>query len=601
MKTPGSQEARFANRLPGIALCMSLFLFIVLPTGVFPWTLCITSCMIASALVLSRLAGRHSGALLLDPCIQCVLLFIIVFLAIYLLPLPLRLTAITPLRYEQNQRAFKTIEQAHKLGIIEQPPSIWFALTRNKAGTVRQILSALTAIGAFCVVAGFSRRGKANWLRFLCAVGCLVAVGGCLGQWWFPQGDTLWWVIPVRHALPGPIAFFRSRNHYAAFLAVISPVTIGLMLTSIQERKWFRAVVMISLSLFLGSAVILSLSRGGLLSFAAGLVAWLAVALLRRHKSAVLPLLLVSILLAWGVAAAPHEAVRERMDTFRSLPKTDSYVTRLNAWRDSFLIWKSYPVLGTGPNGFRMTYPQHRRTSRSAFMTHPENEYVQLLTDHGMLGIFLTVIAVAIFARKAVRPALSAVDSSALHQAGAVALVVTAVNSFVDFPLHSHVYLTVFASLAASLVDHGPVEGFPKSWRKPAIVLQRWTPIAFLLLAVTVSASYAHLQRLDSSWHLYRYDIDRVAKSVLWAPTSSYSWYRLGREAAKIDDRAAKEFGEYCMMQSTRYDPNNYKRWKRLGMLQLKNGKLDAARESFAKVKELRFWVPVPDIPEGSK
>ncbi|MDP6848406.1 MAG: O-antigen ligase family protein [Kiritimatiellia bacterium] len=580
---------------------MSLFLFIALPTGVFPWTLCITSCMIATALVVSRLADPHRGALLLDPCIQCVLLFIIVFLAIYLLPLPLRVTAITPLRYEQNQRAFKTIEQAHKLGIIEHPPSIWFALTRNKAGTVRQILSALTAIGAFCVVAGFSRRGKDNWLRFLCAVGCLVAVGGCLGQWWFPQGDTLWWVIPVRHALPGPIAFFRSRNHYAAFLAVISPVTIGLMLASIQERKRLRAVIMISLTLFLGAAVMLSLSRGGLLSFAAGLVAWLAVALLRRRKSAVLPLLLVSVLLAWGVAAAPHEAVRERMDTFRSLPETDSYVTRLNAWRDSFLIWKSYPVLGTGPNGFRMTYPQYRQTSRSAFMTHPENEYVQLVTDHGMLGVFLAVLAAAVFSRRAVRPAFSAVDTSPFQQAGAVALVVAAVNSFVDFPLHSHIYLTVFASLAALLVDHKPVEVLPASWHKPAIELQRWTPIAFLLLAVTVSSLYAHLQRLDSSWHLYHYDIDKVAKSVLWAPTSSYSWYRLGREAAKIDDRASRQFAEYCVMQSVRYDPNNYKRWKGLGMLQLKNGSPSEARESFAKVKELRSWVPVPDIPEESK
>ena len=584
------------------ALYASILVLFVLPTGAFPWSMTITACLLSVAVLIS---STHNGMPIMTPTNHVHLLagLGIVFIALYLIPLPLSLTAITPERYTQNAAALSALDDAAETDLIPRGISGWFCTTRNKAGTVRILLSAITAVGGFLAASGFSTAGKRRLLSFLWFCIVILAVAGCMGQWCIPQGDTLWWKIPVPRSLPGPVACFRSRNHYGALLALASPVGFAMFLNSIGERRFLRAAGCLATYLLVCIAVFLSLSRGAMITLLFGTIISLVLFLSANRKRGAAVAILALGLLFFGIAAKPQNAVRERVESLSSINETDSYKTRVSAWMASISIWRTYPVLGSGPNGFRMTYPQHRTTSESSFLTHPENEYVQLLSDTGLVGVLISGLLLISLLRKLVFPAVFNRQSSPLELAGVAALCIAAFNSLLDFPLHSPIYLLVLAALLGTLPESNratPENGTGTS-NGTLTVTPGTVPGICLFLSLAVGIPCSRNMRLDSPSHIRKYGVHRLAKAVQWAPTSWYAWYLLGYHSAKTKDAEGLEFAEHCMLQAANYDPNNYKLWLRLGKVQMKKGDLSEARRSFARVKDLKSWVEVPRLPGGEK
>ena len=588
--------------LPCIALYTSVLLLLFLPTGAFPWTMCITSCLLSLSLVLAYSVRKNEAPEPpVAPSVFITVGLAIVFIGLYLFPIPLLLTKVAPHVHDQNKMAFDALEKASNLGLLRSKPSALFAITRNKAGTIRMLLSAITAAGAFFAAAGLSTNGKRRFISFLwlCAAG--VAIAGCIGQWFIPQESTLWWRIPVPKSLPGPVACFRSRNHYGAFLTLLSPIGLAMFFDSIAKRRLLRSAVTASTLLFVGAAVFLSLSRGAMLSFSIGIAIALALFISAGSRKKLLPVLFVLCIVAFGISASPRKAVRERIDSFRSINETDSYKTRMGAWVTSLRIWKAYPMWGAGPNGFRMVYPQYRATSESSFVTHPENEYAQLLADTGLSGVLMAALILIFLIKRLVVPALSTPDKSALGLVGGAALGIAAFNSVVDFPLHSPIYLAVLASLVGTLKSDSSIPTETRLAQKFSPALFSAVPSICLLLAIAVSIPCWRYQRLDSPSHMRNYEVHQLAKALQWAPTSWYAWYLLGYHSSKMKQPGSLEFAEHCMRNTVHYDPNNYKMWRALGKIQVKRGDTPSARESFARVKALKSWASLPELPENKE
>ena len=59
---------------------------------------------------------------------------------------------------------------------------------------------------------------------------------------------------------------------------------------------------------------------------------------------------------------------------------------RLNIDRDEFRMFLKKPVLGWGLGTFPVVYPQFRTFYTNSFVNEAHNDYLQLLTEMGLLG-----------------------------------------------------------------------------------------------------------------------------------------------------------------------------------------------------------------------
>jgi len=584
-----------------ILLVFTVLLLTVFGAGVFAWTICSAAVVVSGAWTLcawrrtpAGAANRTRQALSLE----LVYAAIMAYLALTLLPLPVWLSAIPGTRrFEQNRIVVKALDDASDLRLPGRTLK-WFALTRNRAGTMRMAVLAISAFGATMLASVLPDKWRRGYVRYLVYIGTLVAVGGHIGKWHIPQGFKLWWMFPVPQWLPGPVACFVNPNHFAGFLAILCPPALALAADDFSNRRRVSGILSAACFATMSVVLALSLSRGAMLAYAAALVTTVLLLLISRRFVAALIFALLVISGAAYVFAVPNHPVKERILTLQNPIATESGQTRLKAWRDSLLIWRTYPLVGCGANAFRATYPQHRRTSERATMTHPENEYIQLAAESGLIGVTLAVMLVIAAIRSRFPAGEPPHSHNALMPAAGGALAAAGVHALFDFAPHVPLYSIVLASLIGTALR--PQIDVPSPFPRRAEMRSRppWVALGSLFMAGFLSLFARNMQQLDSNLYLRLADTRELARALVWSPTSWYAWLCFGRQACLRGGLESERFGERCMSQATAYDPNNYLLWRELGHTRLRLKDYSGARAAFKRVRKLRHWVPVPEVPE---
>lgn len=585
------------------ALFAAILSLLVFPTGFFLWTTCAVAIGAGLAyLVALRLmpSGQRSrtGPDRTRP-IERAYLAILLFLLLTLLPLPTALSRLTGAeRFAQNRRVATAVATTAELGVAQDSP-LFFASTRNKAGTLRVTFTTIAMFGVAMLASLLPHRSKITYVRFICCLGGVVATAGLWSRFQMPQGDTLWWIYPIPHVLPGPLAGFTSPNHFGALLAMLCPAQLALMVDDFSNRRLFHGAIGVAIFTLMSFGIVFSFSRGSFVAYMAGILVALILLAYRRRTAATVALGVfgAAVIAALILFAGPE--VKQRLQTLQNITRTDSYTTRLSAWRDSVRVLRTYPLTGAGANAFRMVYPQHRRTSDGAVMTHAENEYIQLLTDTGLAGLVLFLALARVLRRDVLLPALAGASDTAILVAGTAPAFTAAVHSMMDFPLHIPIYAITLASLFGLLLPFS----FPST--RQIHLGKRFhgtvpvTATASALAALVLGLVWGRFQRLDSASVLSRAALPTVRHALAWAPTSSEAWQQLGRTTVVIErNPETLRFRESCVTQAVAYDPNNYRIWNTLGELRNDLGDRESAAEAFARVKELRDWYPVPFLPE---
>src|SRR5262249_17251877 len=133
------------------------------------------------------------------------------------------------------------------------------------------------------------------------------------------------------------------------------------------------------------SALLLSASRGGIISLGAELGFLALVLVLRgmagRHLAVGGLVLLVAFLtVSWlGI-----NQMLTRFSTLETLEVTQSKRAsmRPGAWR----IFLDHPVLGTGLGTLQQVYPPYETLYDGKIVNHAHNDYLELLAETGILG-----------------------------------------------------------------------------------------------------------------------------------------------------------------------------------------------------------------------
>lgn len=586
------------------ALQAAVLVLALLGGGIFPSTVCLVAVFTVLAYSLVPALTRWRTASLSAPgpaaippvstALEILMSAVLLFVLLTALPLPPMLDPlIGPLRASQNHAAATLLKEAARIGFFEDG-SPWFCLSRNRAGTLRMFLLLGAVFGSALCASRLPLRWQKAHLLFLAWAGGIIAIGGYVGQWVIPQEDTLWWTIPVPPTSPGPVGCFINRNHFAGFLAILCPVALALTDHFFRLRQRWNALGMAVLLCVMTFAMASTLSRGALLAFVVGTGATGTWIIFRRSRIAGA----CCLVLACGILLALYRmtpALRERVDELRDPEKSGSVQTRLQVWRETLRTAVHYPILGSGANGLRMTYPMHRTTS-GKWLVNAENEYAQLLAEGGIIGTGLAVaLALAAFRRRQSAPITD--DGYALRIAVVGSLLTAAVHNAVDFPARQPLYAVVLASMAGLLIKP------PSAAESPLRRAARLLPAALTMLGCAGLAlgPMATLQRLDSYTLLADSPPSELRRAIVWAPTSWNAWYMSGRTACDSGLESQRldlcVFGESLMSRAAACDPNNYRLWYDTGLVRRALRQKERADEAFARARELRPWVSPP--PEG--
>jgi O-antigen ligase len=311
------------------------------------------------------------------------------------------------------------------------------------------------AYAMLCFLASQSllRVSQARKIAVILAVyGCLIA-GFALLQGVAPNGKLYWMRQPrLGGWIYGP---YVNHNHYAGLMELLVPIPLVISLSHLAHEKT-RIACGIAAAVMAGT-IFLSGSRGGMLAIFVEL-AVLGIVLSRQKKSMRIAIaagafvVVLGSLLVW----LGGKELTTRVASISTEARGEiSGGMRLSIDRDAIRMFRERPVLGWGLGTFPVVYPQFRSFYTNFFVNEAHNDYLQLLSEMGLLGFATMIWFFVVLFRRIPRK----IQQWPSNVSGAVTLACTLgisgilVHSLIDFNLQipaNAALFYVFCTMAAS-------------------------------------------------------------------------------------------------------------------------------------------------------
>ena len=423
--------------------------------GLYPATLTVPAAILALLALLYRpWTYRDRPPSALDVC----LIVTLGAIALQLVPLPgFLLDAISPAaRAVWEQRLLRV---PATLPISLDPDRTWRAL----AAAAGSFLVFMTARKIFAT------GGVRLVVRGVAVIGMLLAAIA-LAQEATANGLMYWRYKPLDEG-PPPFGPFVNRNHFATWAILAIPMCLGYLTAHSSAHRqrdgallpWRRRVVLFfdgramaltTAATLLFVALVLTLSRSGLLGIATAGVAGILLRLGRQSSNGRAVWWIASgavAVIGLTVAQLSPAMLGARWSTFRI-----SAGNRLLIWTDTIPIVRDFWLTGTGAGTYLTSMLVYQRTSPGWLYNQAHNHYVQVASEGGVLVGVPVLLGLVALARAAWRSL--AADRSGMFwvRAGAFCgLCGVAAQSFWETGLTMPAN-AMLAALAAAVVLHDP-------------------------------------------------------------------------------------------------------------------------------------------------
>jgi O-antigen ligase len=335
-------------------------------------------------------------------------------------------------------------------------------------------LLALVFLGSFgLLLVGSARMLDRSSSRQLAAgiaiLGVALAFVGIIQNATFNGKLYGFWELKQGGAPFGP---FVNRNHYAGWMLMAVPLTMGALAAAISRatrrvhpgfRGWLlrlssekgnTALLLAFALVTMALALALSFSRSGMLGIAALLfvAAWMTA---RRQATFSRRAALWSIWVFLAVMMASWVGVDRIAARFAHVD-LDGISERPAIWADTIRIIRDFPVLGTGLNTYGVSTLFYQTSDPGQHLREAHNDYLQVAAEGGVLLVVPIVFTMVAFTRM-VRLRLSEdLGSVRWIRLGAVAgIVAIAVQSLVEFSLQMPGNAALFTMLGAIALHDG--------------------------------------------------------------------------------------------------------------------------------------------------
>ncbi len=337
-------------------------------------------------------------------------------------------------------------------------------------------------------------------------------------------------------------------------------------------------------------ALLITYSRGGGIALGGALICWplLAAGPGKRGRWRQVGLVALAVVALGGAVYGLVPAAKERLD---QMVEQSGELTRPILWRAAGQLFIDAPWLGTGGGSYAVLFERYRPFR---FWDEPEwvhNDYLNTLSDYGLIGFSLSFGAVLIAAGVTVRVARrrdrGPRDAANLTAALAVGLLAIGAATGVDF----HFKIPAVACLTALVA----ADWFNSTWRSHRAPPRRWAAAVGLLVAIGVVAfgalaavpklrgeglRFLAREKIDAAAKLTTADelreqveptIASLAEAARWFPEHEQVWSDLAYALALQANWAPEEAYEIAVKAeeaarlSLRLCDQSWASWVRLG------------------------------------
>ena len=270
---------------------------------------------------------------------------------------------------------------------------------------------------------------------------------------------------------------FINKNHFAYLMEMAFGLGLGIILGGGVARE--RLLIYVALLLPIWTGLVLANSRGGILAMLAQVL--VAVLLLVSFRglssdyqlpkivqSAALRMLLLVVLVA-GILFGTFWVGGDRLATnfenatseIVSTP-TRAGASRNEIWRATLRMFAAHPIVGVGLGGYWIGITAYHDASGLMTPQEAHNDYLELLSSAGIVGLALGVwFAVAVVRKIRQNLLIDTGYKRAVRLGAILGITGVAAHSLVDFGLHimtNAVVFIVLIMIATSRIDaHGEV------------------------------------------------------------------------------------------------------------------------------------------------
>ncbi|HKP11823.1 MAG TPA: O-antigen ligase family protein, partial [Blastocatellia bacterium] len=296
----------------------------------------------------------------------------------------------------------------------------WLSLDRE--ATRGATLAIFFMLAAFVIATNFfaTRERLVMLANVLVVYGMALAIFGLIQYFTFE--GKIYWVRPTPFPAFGP---FPNRNHYAGYIEMLAPLPFALIAArAVRRQSWLFygfAGVLMAVSVFV------SLSRGGMMSVAAGIafVAMLSSRVKPRRASrmvrdAVLvpsrgerlflfakriggaAVIAVAILVGvfWIGAEGLINRAADSIDSLKAEEvRPGDFFSRQEIWKDTWKMVRAHPITGSGLGAYNSVFPNYARHDGLYKVDYAHNDYLQALSDGGVIGGALALAFVVLLGR----------------------------------------------------------------------------------------------------------------------------------------------------------------------------------------------------------
>ncbi len=293
--------------------------------------------------------------------------------------------------------------------------------------------------------------------RTIIIFGFLLAIFG-LTQSLTSDGTRVYWFRQLTQSTAfGP---FINRHHFAGYMELTIALPLGLLVSGSLEMQ--KRPLYAFAALLMAVSLILTNSRGGMISLAAEVIFLIMIAgpdtfssERSRHRTRLRGFVLraaaalaFTVVLFFGAIAVGGPNVFNRL--LGTVNAADPTTGRSHFWNVTLDVIKQHPFTGSGLGSFGVIYTRYDSRNGLYRLEQAHNDYLQILADAGIMGgllglSFLILLFGKGFARRSTADKFRrGVATGAL--AGCFAVLV---HSAFDFTLHTTSNALLFLVLAA--------------------------------------------------------------------------------------------------------------------------------------------------------
>lgn len=354
------------------------------------------------------------------------------------------------------------------LSLTAFDPAAWRPLSLAPAASVEAMLNfTATALFYWTIRESSGLSGARIITRSLAVMGAAAVLLAVLQPVLFPNGKIYGFWSPV-YAQARPVGPIISRNHFASWMLLAAPITIGYLLTHARTH-WVgstrprivrvlndtRALWVGACAALMATGVMFSQSRAGLTGLSAAALVGIVGSWRRFGRRGRTALLAASLLIggaAWLVAN-PSTGVLRRIQT----TENDDWGGRPTIWRATLGMASQYRLTGVGLGAYEGAMPAYQEPPVTVLFNHAHSQYLQWWAEGGLAGTLIAlplfVAGFRLFVRRHKRDMGPLVH---LREGALSGIVGLAVQSVWETPLVTPAILWLLAAAAALATERAP-------------------------------------------------------------------------------------------------------------------------------------------------